>query len=157
MHKKLNSFLEPRVESKEAVRAYTEMRAWQGRSFRRASMGSEFFRAEETRLKVCEWLVDGVNHKGSHFPICVFSSNRGHRSVPAKIERGRQSREKLNKKIGERRSRGGESGDPSATDGRAEHASWTHPPAEGWTWSSTWGSKEGTWEHWHVTWWRDTQ
>ena len=158
MYEKLNTFLEPSAESKEVVRAYAEMQQVRGRNFRRADMGPTFFRAKEKPLEVREWLVHGANQKGSHFPICVFSNNRGSRSPQRKIERSHASSERLKKKIEERRSSGGESADPSAAEGWAEHESWAHPPVEGWTWNSTWGGEGGgAWEHWNVTWWRNPQ
>ena len=69
------------------------------KELRRSEMGPDFFRAVQKPLKVDKWFVNGVNHKGSHFPICVFTKNRAHRSRDAKIRRGEESKEKLKKNL----------------------------------------------------------
>ena len=46
-------------------------------------------RFREKRLKAKIWRYKGVHHRGSHFPICVFTNNVGRRS-PEKLEERRQ-------------------------------------------------------------------
>ena len=85
-------------------------------------------------MKVAQWLVDGVNHKGSHFLICVFTENRGHRSTRARIARGQAPKGRVQKKRkDERRSGGGDwqLDDPRSSDG--ERSQWRHKSATAWT------------------------
>ena len=52
-----------------------------------------FLRIREKRLDAKEWGEGGRRHKGSHFPLCVFTNNTGRRSEErflARAERQRQ-------------------------------------------------------------------
>ena len=87
------------------------------------------------------WLVNGANHKGSHFPICVFTQNTGHRSRRAKIIRGRKSTaEQAEKK--DRRSGGDQRGN-RRSGGDQRHG--------GDQWGSSGGDQQ--WQGGNAAWW----
>jgi hypothetical protein len=53
---------------------------------------------KEKRLDVKDWLYEGENYKGSHFPLCVFTNNVGRRSEERFIARSLRSAERNKKK-----------------------------------------------------------
>ena len=48
----------------------------------------------EKRLQATHWRYQGLNHKGSHFPVCCFTDNIGRRTDEARRRRNRETAEK---------------------------------------------------------------
>ena len=68
--------------------AATQQAADQAAKARGKGKGAEgghrsVLKTKEKRLKAEHWLTSGENHKGSHFPLCVFTNNVGRRSEEA--------------------------------------------------------------------------
>ena len=74
------------------VQRYTDLQAQQPMNFTRDSVGPDFLRMKEKRLDLNKWLVRGTNVGGSHFPLCVFTNNRGRRSEEKTYERSMKSK-----------------------------------------------------------------
>ena len=89
---KIMKFLKPPRESAVVVQRYADLQAQQPRNFTRDSVGPDFLRMKEKRLDLNKWLVRGTNVGGSHFPLCVFTNNRGRRSEEKTYERSMKSK-----------------------------------------------------------------
>ena len=84
---KIRKFLTPSTESAAVAQRYADLTAQQSRNFTRVSVAPDFLRMKEKRLDLNKWLVCGTNVGGSHFPLCVFTNNRGRRSETKTHER----------------------------------------------------------------------
>ena len=119
-----------------------------------------FLKLREKRLDANVWLVDGDNHKGSHFPLCFFTNNVGRRSEERYIARSERRKEiverqqQKQKAPQSRREQGTSQSRRSAppSEGGASH-SWEHRDWQddtwnrgGWWWHSAgWGNQWSGW------------
>ena len=57
-------------------------------------------RVPEKRLKAALWRCDGVDYKGSHFPMCAFTNNVGRRPPEKLKERAERAWNNWNSRSG---------------------------------------------------------
>ena len=88
--KSLHSKIEPTLTPSEKSIAAVEKANGKGKG----KGGMTVFKIHEKRLLADLWRFQGKEYRGSHFPICAFTCNKGRRSPERLAARARRSRTK---------------------------------------------------------------
>ena len=100
-----------------------------------------YLRLKQNKMDKDEWILDGNVHNGSHFPLCVFTSNARARSKEKAIERSKG------------RSKGGkQKGDNKRTSNAASSAAVAEQ--QWWGKSSGSGTRQSQWYSYETPPWR---
>ena len=106
-------------------------------------------RMKEKRLDADLWRCDGVEYKGSHFPICVFTNNIGRRSPEKLRERAQRSQNKKSTQWSDEQEPRHYSRSRSEGRGQGQYREWGGwTDADGNTASWEWGGGLGNGTRW---------